>query len=472
MSSKKDQPSSPKLSESRKSSLEKAAQYILPNVRLEKEDLAQLNICVCFASFGDKGMAIQASGENCQKVFLPTILIIIANYCAIFSQQSEGEHLFGSLPVPNIKFSSSGQNIKGIPNLDDWYLMVYVFSARDVSIKDSRTAQRGNITAGLFLIFYPRRFDQLIMQQKEDFKGILWKASSILKDVESFTNEEMSFLEQKLQGLVHNRHQNIAKEIANPFQAFAQIQMSYVHYQRTNICERLDTLISLSKSFFSAFNKSNNLKTSSPRQLALLFIFQVAEIITSIQFHTPPHQDLEEAWQIQQSLSQTLELTIGPLNIWFLSPVHLSTVLDRCINSETSIIGIYIGTSITQDAIKTIFNKLLDQSSGNGDLFIGLNPDIQETNISKFNKQWKKQLPLLKWQKPFTDSPNGEFLLLRTYAVFSQLSWFYSIIIERLMDHIAQKRQKDASKQEFLSQSERVALNKIISRSLNTNENS
>ncbi|MFX1537871.1 MAG: hypothetical protein ACFFDI_27075 [Promethearchaeota archaeon] len=467
MSSKKDQPSSTEISKSQKSSLEKAAQYMLPNIGIEEEDLAQLSIGVCLASFGDKGMAIQAKGDNCQEVFLPSILIIIANYCAIFCQQSDGEHLFGSLPVPNIKISSFGQSVKNIPSLDDWYLMVYVFTARDASIKDSRTAQRGNITAGLFLIFYPRRFDQLIMQQKEEFKRILWKTSSVLKDVESFSDEEMSILEQKLQKIVHTRHQNIAKEIESPFQAFAQIQMS-LDYQRINICERLDTLVSLSKSFFAASNDVYNLKNS----LELLFIFQVAEIITSIQYHIPPRQDLEETWQIQQSLSQALELTIGHLRVWFLSPTQLSTVLDRCANSETRIIGLYIGTDIAKDEIKTIFNKLLDQSSGNEDLFtLGMHPNIQEANINKISKRQKGQLPLLKWQKPLTVSPKEELLSLRAYTIFSQLSWFYSIIIERLMDHIAQKRQKGAPKLELLSQSERAVLNKLTSQSLNTNEN-
>ncbi|MFX0061288.1 MAG: hypothetical protein ACFFC7_03810 [Candidatus Hermodarchaeota archaeon] len=465
MSSKKDQPSSTELSKSQKSSLEKAAQYILPNVGLEEEILGQLNICVCLASFGDRGMAIQATGDNCQEVFLPAILIIIANYCAIFCQQSEGEHLFGSLPIPNIKISSFGQNVKKNPNLDDWYLMVYVFNVRDTSIKDSRTAQRGNITAGVFLIFYPRRFDQLIMQQKEEFKGILWKASSIIKDVESFTSEQMSSLEQKLQEIVRNRHQNITKEIESPFQAFAQIQMSF-DYQRTNICERLDTLISLSKSFFTASNDLKNLKTPSPRQLGLLFIFQVAEIITCIQFHTPPRQDLDEAWQIQQSFSQTLELTIGHLRIWFLSPAQLSTVLDKCVNSETRIIGLYIGTNITKDGIRTNFNNLLNQFSGDKALFtLGMHHNIQDANISQLITKGQK------WQEPLTVSPKGEFFSLRAYNVFSQLSWFYNIITERLMDYITQKRQKDAPKQDLLSQNERKALNKLLSRSLNTNEN-
>jgi hypothetical protein len=56
--------------------------------------------------------------------------------------------------------------------------------------------------------------------------------------------------------------------------------------------------------------------------------------------------------------------------------------------------------------------------------------------------------------------------------VFSQLSWFYSIIIERLMGYITQKRQKFASKPDLLSQNERKTLNTLLSQSLNTNENS
>ncbi|MFX0090479.1 MAG: hypothetical protein ACFFBD_01855 [Candidatus Hodarchaeota archaeon] len=254
---------------------------------LSLEDLDdEFRLAICLSSFCDTGMEIRAQGPTCQTLFSAFYLEFIANFTAVFFEQSTGEHLFGPLPPPqvgagaflNTEQDSSADLFKDQNTaLEDWYLMVYVFTATDANITDFRIADYGRQTAGMFLIFYPRRFDHLIMQSKTAVIKILSSTSGVSTDISTFSDNLLSVLEQRLRAQVLSQYQ-VESEPQNNIPNFALIRMG-LEYQLTTINERLTTLISLSQRLVESSN-SSNMESFSAQQIFICFVYSIPDIVT------------------------------------------------------------------------------------------------------------------------------------------------------------------------------------------------
>ena len=207
----------------------------------------QFPIAICLSSLTDIGMKIQSIGFNCQRLFPPEFLNMVANYVALFSEQSEGEHLFGPLPVPKATLS-----LLKIPNsikIDstDLYLMIYSFVLRDLSVQDTRVQERGNVLAAQFLIFYFRKFDHIIMQIKDEFKKTFWNTLGIIKNLEVLDSDQLSLLEQTLQQLtVEQAKKGSSKSRLD----YTRVPFE-LYQQQLRIREQIDSLLSLTPKYLS-----------------------------------------------------------------------------------------------------------------------------------------------------------------------------------------------------------------------------
>jgi parallel beta-helix repeat protein len=149
---------------------------------LSKKSLIDLEICLCFGSFTDQGLIIQAKNDTC--TFDIPLLQSMLEYSAVFSQHGQTDSMYGPYPL------KSSMNTGDLNNTDlpkaGWNFVAYWVQIKDPSIEDPRIIRRGGEVPGAFLLFYPKQCDSTIMSQRTDIINILKSAlneSSIVTDI-------------------------------------------------------------------------------------------------------------------------------------------------------------------------------------------------------------------------------------------------------------------------------------------------
>ncbi|MFX0090478.1 MAG: hypothetical protein ACFFBD_01850 [Candidatus Hodarchaeota archaeon] len=164
-------------------------------------------------------------------------------------------------------------------------------------------------------------------------------------------------------------------------------------------------------------------------------------------------------WQIQQSLPEIISLTVSNLQMWFLTPSQLSSVLNAEKFSQIRIAGLYFGVDVSDETLMSDFAQYLDHiSTSSTSLTLGLHHSVHEGAVGQLITERQKQSALKKTVLGIYDQHTFD-------SVFSQLCWFYDIFIGQLL-LINQQRQPRLSSDRLLSQKERTDIHALYSRSL------
>ncbi|MBD3192521.1 MAG: hypothetical protein GF308_17915 [Candidatus Heimdallarchaeota archaeon] len=420
------------------------------------KELEKFQLCLCLSSFTDKGMAISAKGDCCNKNLPDDLLTIIANYSGIFSQQSQGEHLFGPLPLPHSSSNKPNQKI----NFDEWYLLIYVFEGKNKKISDPRIVYHGHLTPSQFLICYPRQFDNIVIQSKNKITKILRESSGVSKDINSFDDQKLSTLESEIKTAIIGQITKPALEQKSPFSNIAQFKMS-AEYRLMTINERLGMLISLIQGLTQKPNQKTTDQEKSEVKFGILFCTRLSDVITTLQYHVPPLSQLDGTpWKILHSTPEIISLQLSNIQLWFLTPKQLPTVFNEALGAKIPIGGLYFGIIENLDKTTNSLNDYFKQiSKVEFGVTVGLNNNVHENQITKIIKQ--KVRP-----------KKGERVFSKTYipsdskGVFAQILWYYDLLIGQLMGLNRERQKEMLSEEDLLSKEERKDIKGLFSKSL------
>ncbi|MFW9993484.1 MAG: hypothetical protein ACFFD4_15680 [Candidatus Odinarchaeota archaeon] len=440
-----------------------------------ENDKNAMRIAVAMASFTDRGMEIRAQGDTCKELFSDIFLQIVANYSSILCQQVRGEHLLGAIPLPQLEVQENV--INRIIDPKEWYYLIYIFSVKDKQIKDERIIKAGSVTVGIFLVLYSRKFDFIIMKMKQKIKDILSKASGLLLEVNSFSEGQLSLLEHAIRNSARNLYKNTENVSKQELQKVTQIRKS-LEYQKITLDQRLTTLMSLSRVFFTSPSIYSKGMEKNSGQLPLFFVYREPEIVAAIGYHVPPFLNLEgQPWKIRQKFPGVVELTIAPLKVFFLTSSRLKLILEEYESLSDEILGIYFGTDIDIQTKNYLLDSVKKKYESSQFITLGIHEHVLEGNAAVLlNILHGGDFSSVTWHQTREQgseklSQLGVQSSITRKNVFHQLIWFYDITITRLMEFITKNKKADSSKMDTMfSAKERTELKNLFSQRLNDGE--
>ncbi|MHA1990407.1 MAG: tetratricopeptide repeat protein [Candidatus Hodarchaeales archaeon] len=155
--------------------------------KIEKDELL---IELCIGALTDSGLDLITKSSSCKQD--EVILKSHLEYVGILYQQADNQQLFG--PFPNISYGKKG--------IIGSYFMSFCFSAINRSISDSRIIRNGNKIPAIILMFYPKRFDQMLSIFKSEVKNLLYLNTKDLLDVSDIDQLYIDRLESSLTNLI------------------------------------------------------------------------------------------------------------------------------------------------------------------------------------------------------------------------------------------------------------------------------
>lgn len=422
------------------------------------KELEKFQLCLCLSSFTEKGMTITAKGDCCNKHLPDDLLTIIANYSGIFSQQSEGEHLFGPLPLPQ----SSSNKPNQIINSDEWYLLIYVFEGKNKNISDPRIVYHGHLTPSQFLICYPRQFDNIVIQSKNKIKKILRESSGVSKDINFFDDQKLSNLESEIKTAIIDKISKPALEQKTPLSNIAQFKMS-AEYRLMTINERLGMLSSLIQGLTTKPNQKTTDHEKREIKMGMLFCTRLSDVITALQYHVPPLSQLDGTpWKILHSSPEIISLQLANIiQLWFLTPKQLPTVFNEAREANIPIGGLYFGMienlDETLDSLSDYFKQIPKVEFG---VTVGVNNNIDVNQ--KVTKTIKQKIKQKKDERIFSKT----YIPSNSKGVFTQILWYYDLLVSQLMKLNRERQKETLSEEELLSKEERKDIKGLFSKSL------
>jgi hypothetical protein len=415
------------------------------------QELKDFKLFLSLASFTDQGMNLQALSEASKKKFPKSLLDFIANYSAIFVQQSEGEHLFGPLPLPKSKgfTDASGNEII----FDDWYMLIYIFSSKDETVEDDRIIALGSLVASMFIIIYPRKFESFITQTKNRLKEKISKKIGIAQEIQEFSDKVVTQFENELiEEIIQNSQQIILEEDAT-----SQLEKK-LEYQLLVINEKIEAIYNLANAsyrFIEYQEKAN---------LAVILVHNEYGLITSLQYHIPPFKDLRDVkWRVFHSGSEIVKLIVGKMIFWFVSPDKFQEFAQETNFERIETVGIYLSKEALNQWKKIPLMETISQNQ---------KPELSSIIVSnKRSKELEKYI--IDKQKKLKNKATINYEELpnaATDTIISELSAFYDKIIALLTDYNITKQSKSGKKGEMLDKKGREDLSKILQKTLGEKE--
>jgi hypothetical protein len=359
----------------------------LPN---ETESLKNsLIICSCLSSISELGMEIKALGSNCLKYFDNNTLTIVSNYVSIFSQHSTGDHLFGSMPIPSM-FLLNDSVDSGKINLNNWYMLIYVFKLKNRNIKDDRLIKHDFSVVGNFIDFYPRRFDYFIMQSKKAIKELLWNSSGIEKDINEYSNDLLNVIEQKIKILLLDSEKNKGNDYN--YTLNVKNYLFNENYVEKSLADRFSTLIKVSSVLLNLANQKVNTNKYLKITSALILVIESTLIFQVLTSWIKIMHSLElMTWKVTSISINLIEIRIGQFKIFLSDSSSLSEILIEENFLHTMFLGIYFGSKEKNFKIMLLERLIFILRSKNiGDLitlFFNVEFDSEISNLinQKYN---------------------------------------------------------------------------------------
>jgi hypothetical protein len=431
---------------------------------IDQLDLKDLNINLFFSYFTDVGMEVQAIGKNCRKTFDPMQLSFLSNYCAVFYQQAKGEDLFGPVPVPiaaskrrtdmdEDEIAEAGQGIS------DWFLLVYPFSTQSKTIKDERIARDGFRTAGIFIMLYPKKFDYFIMQAKPEIRTMFWKRSGILQEAKEFTNRDITNVEEQIEQMVKESYSKFKEDMFFP--KFESVRKT-IDYQRVAINERLSSLYSICNYHY--------FESEPEKNLVLLNCQNIQDIYETLKLHTPPTKQLDGKlkWAITNQEEDIVRIKMDKIEIVLFTPSQFEKIMKQQLkNEDQEVISLFLQDTIDNPEQIDVLKKFLEAKGKKKEkkdehilenqlLLLGIsNNNKHKELLEVFKKGKDKKLLETNTFTGFEDTTD-------VVSLFSQNSWLYDKLIERLMEI----HQKTTSADSGFTKKERKGLEKVFKSSL------
>ncbi|MCF2144479.1 MAG: hypothetical protein K9W42_12330 [Candidatus Heimdallarchaeota archaeon] len=416
---------------------------------ISESDIDNFFFHISLASFTDRGMFIKSQSQSSKKNFPESLLDFLANYCAMFLEQTSGEHLVGPFPLPKTQRLFESEKT-GELNLEDWYMLVHTFWSKDLTVKDQRIAARGNLVGSLFLIIYPRKYDILIMQMKSVIKKALCETTGVSKDINRFSDSDLTKLEKRLIGTIKDL---VHKELQTK-DATSQLQR-HLEYQLMTINEKIESLYSLANASFRFIDKE--LLTS----LGIIIVANHFDLITTLQYHIPPVKDLRDIkWRVFHSKSEIVKLVIGRLIFWFVSHNKLEEFSRATKFNRTEIMGLFLHSDlpeITNDFF--LLNRMTEQPAR----------IFKPVIVTPRKEEAKKAFQVIKQkQGELRNKLKLDLLPIPKEAagsILSETSWFYDKLITLLTKYNFEKQKNVVNKEQLISRNERQEISSLFRKS-------
>ncbi|PWI47171.1 hypothetical protein CEE45_13220 [Candidatus Heimdallarchaeota archaeon B3_Heim] len=148
---------------------------------------------VCLSTFTDKGFVIQWKSKNCP--FNTQTLSSMIEYTAVMYQKGEYDNLFG--PFPQMALIRSKES--------EWLFVSFGIQAQDESVEDPRIVKKGGLIPIILLIFYPKRFDSKLQNQKKELLEYLKGEFSLVSNKVDINTRYMKDIENNILNLFNSR---------------------------------------------------------------------------------------------------------------------------------------------------------------------------------------------------------------------------------------------------------------------------
>ena len=168
-----------------KSLIEAEYEY-LGQKTVDQLELQELRIGVCIGSLTNKGMMIRGRSDHCP--FNERQLNSILEYSAVWYQHGESENLYGPFPQ---KTSEKTSDI-------EWHFFFLGFRTQDESSSDSRVIKQGGMVPALFLVFYQKEFDPIIILKRNSIESSLNRVIKEVPSISEFTPETLNEISHEI----------------------------------------------------------------------------------------------------------------------------------------------------------------------------------------------------------------------------------------------------------------------------------
>ncbi|MFX1514951.1 MAG: hypothetical protein ACFFC6_01490 [Promethearchaeota archaeon] len=157
--------------------------------------IKDLKIGLSLGSFTDKGLVIKGKNANCP--FSLNQIQQMLEYSAALYQHGKTDTMYGPIPLTSLR-----EDLPEIePSQTDWRFVTYWMKIKDSTVEDPRIKKIGGVVSAVFLFFYPKQFDQLVIVKKKTITDIFNIIINSHTDISDFTTESLNQIEEQLMRL-------------------------------------------------------------------------------------------------------------------------------------------------------------------------------------------------------------------------------------------------------------------------------